>query len=140
MARLTIPDRRDRVLVALADAMLLPAALRRRVGRRPSVLLLILCLRLERIGDLLMTLPALAELRAAAPSAAIDLVVGSWNRDLASAIPGVNRVEVVDAAWLARLSSASPSNGGVGAAGLAARALRWRARRYDLAINFEPDI
>ena len=34
-----------------------------------------------------MTLPALAELRALAPGATIDLVVGSWNRELAAAIP-----------------------------------------------------
>ena len=47
----------------------------------------ILLLRLERIGDLLMALPALADLRALAPDAEIDLVVGSWNARLARAIP-----------------------------------------------------
>ena len=62
----------------------------------------ILLLRLERIGDLLMTLPALADVRALAPDAEIDLVVGSWNADLARAIDPVTRVESLDAAWLAR--------------------------------------
>ena len=145
MSRLNIYDRRERALVAVADALLLPIALARRFrGRasdRPSR---ILCFRLERIGDLLMTLPALAELRALAPGAAIDLVVGSWNREIASAIGGIDRVETLDARWLAREGPPSPLRGfgeaSSGTFGLAAHSARWRSRRYDLAINFEPDI
>jgi ADP-heptose:LPS heptosyltransferase len=136
MARLNIYDQRDRAIVAVADALLAPAALRRAWRQRLSAPpARILCLRLERIGDLLMTLPALAELRALAPGASIDLVVGSWNRDLAAAIPYVDRVDVLDADWLSR-----PSVGGLSPLAVAARAARWRGRRYDLAINFEPDI
>src|SRR3982751_4328191 len=132
---LTIADRRDRVLVTIADALLLPLAARRVFRRPPSAApMRILCLRLERIGDLLMTLPALAALRAAAPDATIDLVVGSWNRDLAAAIPAVNRVETLDADWLSRGDAGDPP------LALAAEASQWRRRRYDLAINFEPDI
>jgi ADP-heptose:LPS heptosyltransferase len=135
MSRLSITDRRERALVTLADALLTPFAairrLRRRAVPRPAR---VLCFRLERIGDLLMTLPALAELRAALPGAEIDLVVGAWNHGLATAIPGVNRLEIVDAAWLARVGD------GLGALALGRRVKRWRGREYDLAINFEPDI
>jgi heptosyltransferase-2/heptosyltransferase-3 len=135
MARLNIYDRRERALVALADILLLPAAMRRALRRRtPDAPSRILCFRLERIGDLLMTLPALAELRALAPAASIDLVVGSWNREIASAIPGIDRVDTLDAAWLAR------EGAGVSSFGVALQAARWRSRHYDLAINFEPDI
>ena len=143
MARLTIYDRRERALVRLADTLLLPIKLARRVwaprrGFGPAhsagAPRRILCLRLERIGDLLMALPALAELRALAPEAEIDLVVGSWNQDLAGAIPGITRVETADAAWLTRDGTGSA------AAPLITRALAWRHRKYDLAINFEPDI
>src|SRR5262249_60054033 len=106
MAALRIYDRRERRLVALADALLAPLALARRFRRgssaRPSR---VLCFRLERIGDLLMTLPALAALRAALPGASIDLVTGSWNQAIASAVPGIDRVEVLDAAWLSRPSA-----------------------------------
>lgn len=132
---LTIYDRRERALVGLADALLLPVSLRRLV-RRPltHAPARILCLRLERIGDLLMTLPALAELRALAPQASIDLVAGSWNREIAEAIAGVSRVEIVDAEWLSR------GGDGLSALAIARRAAAWRKRRYDLAINFEPDI
>jgi heptosyltransferase I len=132
---LTIYDRRDRALVAIADALLLPLSLRRLVRRRPAdAPKRILCLRLERIGDLLMTLPALAALRAAAPEAAIDLVVGSWNADLARAIPGIDRVDTMDADWLSR------GAGGLSPFAMVARMAQWRGRDYDLAINFEPDI
>ena len=134
---LHIADRRERIAVATADLMLgamVAAArpFRRRV--RPLAPKRILVLRLERIGDLLMTLPALADLRAIAPAAEIDLIVGSWNADLARAIDPVSRVMSLDAAWLARESQGQtlPS--------LVRAARRWRPGKYDLAINFEPDI
>ena len=133
MVPLNISDPRERLLVRAADFALAPARLRRR--RRPrSAPRSVIAFRLERIGDLLMTLPALAELRAAAPSAEIDLVVGSWNADLARAIPGIHAVEVLDARWLARGARGQT----VGAMVRAAR--RWTDRRYDVAVNFEPDI
>ena len=158
---MTIYDRRERALVAAADALLWPMALRRLLRRKvagpPQR---ILCFRLERIGDLLMTGPALAELRALSPGASIDLVVGSWNRGLAAALPGIDRIETLDADWLARPPSRPPSplrgfgetgpssppehTGEAGLSlsplGLALQAARWRSRGYDLAINFEPDI
>jgi ADP-heptose:LPS heptosyltransferase len=133
VGRLTITNRRERALVGAVDLALAPLGLFRGTSRR-SPPRRILCLRLERIGDLLMTLPALARLRAAAPDATIDLAVGSWNADIARIIPGVDHVDVLDAAWLAR------GSGGLGTLALMRRAGAWRARRYDLAINFEPDI
>ncbi len=134
MSRLTITDRRERALVAAADALLAPAAIFRLGHARPVSPRRIICLRLERIGDLLMTLPALADLRASFPDASIDLAVGSWNREIAATIPSIDRVETLDADWLSR------EGDGQGVAGLARMAVRWRTRRYDLAINFEPDI
>src|SRR5262245_50922642 len=127
MPPLRIYDRRERRLVAAADALLAPLAIVRRVrAAAPARPARVLCFRLERIGDLLMTLPALAALRAALPDATIDLAVGSWNGAIASAVGAVNRVETLDAAWLAR------GGGGLGVAGLARRAAAWRTRRYDL--------
>jgi heptosyltransferase-2/heptosyltransferase-3 len=133
MVPLNIPDRRERLLVRAADLALAPARLRRR-ARPTAAPASILCFRLERIGDLVMALPALAALRAAAPSAALDLVVGSWNVAIARAIPGIRSVEVLDPDWLAR------EHGGQTMVSLVAAARRWRPRRYDVAINFEPDI
>ena len=134
---LQIYDPRERALVRMADAMLGAAAglttpfrRRSRVAQPQRILLL----RLERIGDLLMALPGISAVRHFAPHAEIDLVVGSWNADLARAIPAVTRVIPLDAAWLAR------DGEGVVLPALLRVATTWRARRYDLAINFEPDI
>jgi lipopolysaccharide heptosyltransferase II len=134
---LHIYDSRERWLVRAADAALGvvsavagPFARRHAAGTPQRILLL----RIERIGDLVMTLPAIRDVRALAPGAVIDLVVGSWNADLARAIPHVNSIVTADARWLAR------EHEGEGVAALVARARSWRPRQYDLAINFEPDI
>jgi ADP-heptose:LPS heptosyltransferase len=123
--------------VRVADAALAVAAgLTRSFVQRPpaSPPRRILLLRIERIGDLVMTLDAIRDVRALAPDAEIDLVVGSWNHALAAAIPVVDRVVSLDAAWLAREGQ------GLGVASLLRSAWSWRDRRYDLAINFEPDV
>src|SRR5437762_5452993 len=128
MSRLNIYDRRERALVAAADTILWPAGLARRALRqtaagRPRR---ILCLRLERIGDLIMIAPALTELRALAPGATIDLVVGSWNREIAATIRGIDRIETLDAAWLTR------DGNGRGMLSLVTAGRRWRSQEYDL--------
>jgi lipopolysaccharide heptosyltransferase II len=137
MSRLHIYDRRERALVTAADRLLALGAVvaqpfrRRRAPIAPSRILL---LRLERIGDLLMVLPALADVQAFAPDAQIDLVVGSWNADLARSIDPVRRVQSLDAAWLAREGQ------GLSLLSLVRAARHWRGVRYDLAITFEPDV
>jgi lipopolysaccharide heptosyltransferase II len=135
-AHLQIYEPRERALVGAADAALrviAPVArvFRRRTADRPRRILL---MRIERIGDLVMAFDAIADVVAAAPEAEVDLVVGSWNEEIARCIPGLHRIETLDAAWLARNGT------GRGVSALLARVRQWRSRHYDLAINFEPDI
>jgi ADP-heptose:LPS heptosyltransferase len=132
---LQLSDSWERGLVRLADVAIAPLGWPgwlkgppRRPVRR------VLLLRLERIGDLVMTLDGIAYLRAELPTAEIDLVVGSWNASLASLIPGVNRVETLDLPWLTREGPRTTWRQ------LMSSALRWRRQRYDLVVNFEPDI
>jgi lipopolysaccharide heptosyltransferase II len=138
MPLLSIYDRRERAIVGAVDLVLGAVAAvarplrHRKAPRAPRRLLL---LRLERIGDLVMALPAIRDVRAHAPGATIDLVVGSWNLPIARALPYVDKVLTLDAGWLAR-----GGHGGGGMAGLFAAAQAWRGARYDVAINFEPDI
>ncbi len=131
-----IYDPRERTVVGLADSVLAaatwPLALFRRAAPDPPRRILLL--RLERIGDLLMSFGAIRAVRRLAPDAAIDLVVGSWNEPVARTIEGLDGLEVLDAPWLARGGPGSTSMG------LVRRAIAWRRRRYDLAINFEGDI
>lgn len=135
MRGLQIHARRERVLVGTADTLLQPLAWIRRLGGPPTGSVnRVLLLRLERIGDLLMTLDAIAAARAAWPEAAIDLAVGSWNAPLARLIPGIATVRTADVPWLAR------EGAGDSWPTLIARAREWRRDRYDLVVNFEPDI
>ncbi|MBA3885062.1 MAG: glycosyltransferase family 9 protein [Acidobacteria bacterium] len=136
MHPLQIYDRRERALVGMADRVLaagmgLARPFRRRRRTTPERILL---LRLERIGDLLMALPAIGDVRAALPHARLDIVVGSWNAPLARAIRGLTTVHTLDAAWLSR------GDDGLGMAALLQTARSWRGLDYDLAVNFEPDI
>jgi ADP-heptose:LPS heptosyltransferase len=135
---LQIPYRRERWLVGLADAGLRAGELisapwrsRSNVNSPPKRILL---LRLERVGDLVMVLDAIAMVRRLAPEARIDLVVGSWNAALARLIPAVDSVETLDVPWMAR------ERRGLAWPALIRHAKGWRARHYDLAINLEPDI
>jgi lipopolysaccharide heptosyltransferase II len=124
-------------MVGLADlGLAVLAAASRPFGRRVPAARprRILLLRLERIGDLLMAAPAIAAVRALAPGARLDLVVGSWNEPIAQMLGQVDRIQTLDARWLSRGASAP------GFAALLRRARRWRDERYDLAINFEGDI
>jgi heptosyltransferase-2 len=127
-----IYDRRERALVRAADAALAP--LRWWPAHRSGPVRRVLLLRLERIGDLLMTLDALGDARAIWPDAEIDLAVGQWNATLASLIPGISRVQVASAPWLARHDADATWTG------LFAAARAWRRRHYDIVVNFEPDI
>src|SRR6187551_963956 len=105
MPDLQIYDARERALVAAADRLLAIGAAAARPFRRrskPVYPARILLLRLERIGDLVMALPAIAAVRALAPAARIDIVVVSWNAPLAGAIPSIDQVHTVDAQLLAR--------------------------------------
>jgi ADP-heptose:LPS heptosyltransferase len=131
---LQIYDPRERMLVKLADLAIAPVGWFRRRTPPAAAIRRVLLMRLERIGDLLMVLEAIRDARAAWPDAEIDLAVGSWNVPLARLIPDVTRLEIADAPWLAREGSGATSRT------LIARARKWRARRYDVVVNFEPDI
>ena len=129
---------RERWAVGCADLLLAAATAGRRWSPPPPREVRpfhkILLLRMERIGDLLMAVPAITALHTRAPDAELHLVVGSWNEKLARLIPGITRIETLDPAWLTR------DTPGATALELVRRTASWRAAGFDLAVNFEPDI
>jgi ADP-heptose:LPS heptosyltransferase len=132
-APLQISRPAERWLVRAADNALAPLRWRRRPPPSDPIARILL-LRLERIGDLLMVLDAIDDVRRAWPDAVIDLAVGAWNAPLARLIAGVSRVEPISVPWLARQGEADSWPH------LVARARGWRDRHYDLVLNFEPDV
>ena len=135
---LQIDNRHERQLVGAADLALAPwAAIN--AWRQPASddelpPKRVLLFRLERIGDLLMTLGAIGAIRARLPDAELRLVVGSWNAPLARCLPAVDAVETFDVPWLSRERHGSTLRAA------AAQSAVWRRHGYDLTINFEPDI
>lgn len=128
---LQIQNPRERALVRAADLALAPLGW---LPRRTPEVRRILLLRLERIGDLLMAIEAIRDVREAWPNATIHLAVGSWNLDIATLIPEVAHVHVLDVPWLSRGERSTSWRA------IVREARGWRQLRYDLAINFEPDI
>jgi ADP-heptose:LPS heptosyltransferase len=94
----------------------------------------VLVLRLDRIGDVVMSLPALAALRAALPAARIRLAVGRWSEPVARLAP-VDDVLVWSAPWVGRAHEGADSLSRVLRA---ARALA--SFPIDLALDLQGDV
>lgn len=62
----------------------------------------ILLIRLDHIGDLLMTTPAIRALRNHFPNAKIDIMVGSWAADVLKNNPYMDRIFFYDLKWYNR--------------------------------------
>jgi ADP-heptose:LPS heptosyltransferase len=60
----------------------------------------ILCLRLDRLGDVLMTTPAMAAIKASRPGCHITLMTSAAGAAIAPQLPTVDEVWVYDAPWL----------------------------------------
>jgi lipopolysaccharide heptosyltransferase II len=128
-----IYDPRERLLVSAADPFVRAASLvlglRPRTKLEPRKAESVLALRLDRLGDLLTTLPALEVLRRALPDARIELAVGSWNEPVARRLPFVDGVRIVDTPWAAWGEKARLG-----------KALRALGAPVDLAIDFQGDV
>jgi lipopolysaccharide heptosyltransferase II len=69
----------------------------------------ILCIRLDRLGDILMTTPAIHALRAASPERHITLLTSSVGAQAAPFLSDVDDVIAYDAPWHGIAQAASPS-------------------------------
>jgi ADP-heptose:LPS heptosyltransferase len=132
-------EARERALLRLIDlpALILPGRRRAAIEAAPVDPLgvrRVLILRLDRIGDLIMSLPALAELRAALPEAHLTLAVGSWCASLARRAP-VDEVLVWSAPWVGRRLE-----GGESLLSLVGKARALALKPPDLALDLQGDV
>jgi heptosyltransferase-2/heptosyltransferase-3 len=120
-----------RVLLALAGRALAGGVAAS--GRPPQRVLL---LRPDHIGDVLLTAPAVALLRASLPRAELTYLVGPWSAEAARHGPAVDRVMTLAYPGFTR----QPKRNALEPyATLLQVAARVRRARYDLAIVFRPD-
>lgn len=89
----------------------------------------ILCVRLDQIGDVLMTTPALRALRESVPRRHITLLTSAAGAALAPYLPDVDEVIVYDAPWVGSARAASTGDE-------AALLARLRACAFDAAAIF----
>jgi lipopolysaccharide heptosyltransferase II len=90
----------------------------------------ILCVRLDTIGDVLMTEPALRALAQSLPGRRLTLLTSAAGREAARLIPHLNEIMVYDAPWMksARASRTSTQD--------FALIEELRTRRFDAAVIF----
>lgn len=69
----------------------------------------ILCVRLDNLGDVLMTTPAIRALKHAAPGREISLLTSSAGSAIAKFIPEIHEIMVFDTAWEKNLQNGSSS-------------------------------
>lgn len=100
----------------------------------PATVREVLVLRLDRIGDVLMSLPALHDLREAWPAARIRLAVGRWSEAIARSAP-VDEVLVWSAPWVGRASEGADRW-----RDLARKARALRTTPLDLALDLQGDV
>lgn len=125
--------RREPVRADAPDFAFEPPHTRVEVERRGGVERLLI-MKLDHLGDFIMAIPALERARRYFPDARIDLVVGSWNVDLASDLQLADRVIGFDA--FPRNSSETEPN-------VDATLGLFRMQitdRYDLAIDLRADV
>jgi ADP-heptose:LPS heptosyltransferase len=127
----------ERALIAAADLPLRALRPPPRVDGppiAPAEVREILVLRLDRIGDVLMSLPALADLRAAYPAARVRLAVGQWSEEIARRAP-VDEVLVWSAPWVGRAQEGAETT-----LALWRKARALRAESLDLAFDLQGDV
>ncbi|TWB13014.1 ADP-heptose:LPS heptosyltransferase [Nitrospirillum bahiense] len=94
-----------------------------------------LLLRMDHVGDFVLTLPAFRQLRNAFPKASIEVVVGTWNRDLAV------QSGLFDVVHVFNLYAARSGDGRALGSDAAAGELSnlFHGQSYDLAVDFRAD-
>ena len=92
-------------------------------------------LRLDHLGDLLLSFPALEALRRGLPNAHLTLVVAPWCEELARLCPWVDAVEVARAPWFER-----PQRHGWPVGALRALAQLLRQGGFDLGVDLRGDL
>lgn len=95
----------------------------------------ILIVKMDHIGDVLLTTPSLRALRRLYPKAQISCLVGSWAKEVLKRNPNVDEVIAFNPPWFQRDNS-KPTN----FPGVVRFALSLRKRNFDLSIDFRPDI
>jgi ADP-heptose:LPS heptosyltransferase len=129
---------RWRLLVRALDSLgtIATAILRRFLPARPvTAPRRILVVQLDHLGDAVLSTPLIAELRAAYPEAAIDVLASPSNHEVFEADPHVDRVWVAERTWFERRPDRWALATAVWSLGCSLRGMS-----YDLGIDVRGDV
>lgn len=90
----------------------------------------ILCVRLDSMGDVLLTAPAMRALKESRPGREVSLLTAPQAEEAAALLPDIDEVLVYDAPWMKATTSRSDSRPDL------AMVARLRTRRFDAAVVF----
>jgi ADP-heptose:LPS heptosyltransferase len=93
----------------------------------------ILCIRIDHVGDVLLTTPAFRALRSRFPKARIDVLVRSFAGDVLAGNRNVDRIIRLDAPWAGLYGRKSGFRSVLGLV------RRLRREKYDVVIDFKGD-
>jgi lipopolysaccharide heptosyltransferase II len=100
------------------------------VGRHWEDVRNVLCVRLDALGDVLMTTPALRALKQSAPGRRVTLLTSPSGAEVAALVPEVDEVLVYDAPWMKATAPRGDSRPEL------AQAERLRGAGFDAAVVF----
>ncbi len=108
----------------------------RKNGDCPKIIKSILLIRLDHLGDVLLTTPAVKSLKQRFPHARITMVVKQWAFEAIKDNPHIDKIIIFNPSWTV------PGQEGTKTAGLRGiweLIFRLRKERFDLAIDFKGD-
>lgn len=105
-----------------------------------SQLLNILIIRLDHIGDCILTTPAIKYLRKKFPDAHISILVNSVSVEIIKNNPDIDEYIVYDALWFKRSASARPLRDSVAFGNIFNLIKKLKKEKFDLAVDFRGDI
>jgi len=109
---------------------------RKRPFHCPEAVESILLIRLDHLGDVLLTTPAVRSLRQAFPQARITMVVKEWSLEAIKNNPHIDKIIIFNPSWTIPSQERTRT---MGVAGIWQLVRRIRREGFDLAIDFKGD-
>jgi ADP-heptose:LPS heptosyltransferase len=130
-----IPSPLKRQIVSLVDNVG-KLFFERRNGDCSNIIKSILLIRLDHLGDVLLTTPAVKSLKQRFPHARITMVVKEWAFEAIKDNPHIDKLIIFNPSWTIASQEGTRS---AGLGGICKLIFQLRKERFDLAIDFKGD-
>ena len=108
----------------------------KRGENRSEIIKSILLIRLDHLGDVLLTTPAIKSLKQRFPHARVTMVVKEWSFEAIKHNPHIDRIVIFNPFWTVPNQEGTKAEG---VAGISQLVRQLRRERFDLAVDFKGD-